>query len=282
MVFQAEERAKAKKQQTDTAIQLALHGRWDEAVSLNKAIISRFPADADAYNRLGKALTELGRYGDAREAYQKAQEIDPLNSIARKNLSRLATVGKKMAPRQATQKLSPQMFIEETGKTSVTMLLRPKMEVAARMSAGDEVNLMLDNGSLVVGSTQEEFIGEIEPRMAQRLIKLMDGGNEYVAAISALGDNDVKVFIRETFQHPSQLGKLSFPPAVTEAFRPYVKERLIRQDSPDEAYYDSEDGEDWETSRDSHEAEVAVHQFGGTPGGDQDSENEEPDEGEEE
>src|SRR3990170_3002322 len=245
MVFQAEERAKAKKQQTDTAIQLALQGRWDEAVSLNKAIISRFPADADAYNRLGKALTELGRYGEAREAYQKAQEIDPLNSIARKNLSRLAIVGKKMAPRRATQKLSPQMFIEETGKTSVTMLLRPKMEVAARMSAGDEVNLMLDNGSLVVGSTEGEFIGE-------------------------------------TFQHPSQLGKLSFPPAVTEAFRPYVKERLIRQDSPDEAYYDSEDGEDWETSRDSHEAEVAVHQFGGKPGGDQDSENEESDEGEEE
>ena len=168
MVFQAEERAKAKKQQTDTAIQLALHGRWDEAVSLNKAIISRFPADADAYNRLGKALTELGRYGEAREAYQKAQEIDPLNSIARKNLSRLATVGKKMAPRQATQKLSPQMFIEETGKTSVTMLLRPKMEVAARMSAGDEVNLTLDNGLLRLRVCRAKLPVQVEHGLDER------------------------------------------------------------------------------------------------------------------
>ena len=269
MVFQAEDRAKARKQQTDAAIQLALQGRWDEAVNLNKSIISRFPTDVDAYNRLGKAMTELGRYGEAREAYRKAQEIDPLNSIARKNLSRLAALGEEAAPRQATQKLSPQMFIVETGKTGVTTLLRPQMGVAARMSAGDQVNLMRDNSSLSVGSTQGEFIGEIEPRLALRLIKLMDGGNQYVAAISGLGDSDVRVFIRETFQHASHAGKLSFPPTVTEAFRPYVKERLIRHDTLKDAYYPSDEGDDWETGHDVEEAEVTIHKFAATPGVDE-------------
>jgi len=278
MVFQAEDRARTKKQRVEAAIQLALQGRWDDAASLNRSIIDLFPTDVDAFNRLGKAMTELGRYAQARDAYQKALEIDPLNAIARKNLSRLATLGEEAAPRPATQKLSPHMFIEETGKTGVTTLLRPNMEIAARMTAGDQVDLVRENGTLVIKSIQEEFIGEVEPRLAQRLIKLMDSGNQYVAAISGLADNDVRVFIRETFRHASQAGKLSFPPAVTEAFRPYLKERLIRQDTVKEAYYASDEGEDWETGRDAEEAEVTIHKFGGTPGADEGEESEEVDE----
>src|SRR3989304_2247469 len=107
MVYQAEDRARVRRQQAEAAIQLA----------------------------------PQGRRGEAREAHQKAREIDPLNSIARKNLSRLATLGDEGAPRQATQKLSPQMFIEEMGKTGATTLLKPNMEIAARMTAGDQVDL---------------------------------------------------------------------------------------------------------------------------------------------
>ncbi len=69
MVFQAEDRARTRKQGSEAAIQLALRGRWDEAAELNRSIIGAFPTDVEAYNRLGKALTELGRYGEARAAY---------------------------------------------------------------------------------------------------------------------------------------------------------------------------------------------------------------------
>ena len=256
MVFQAEDRAKVRKQQAEAAIQLALVGRWEEAANLNRSIIDLFPTDVDSYNRLGKAMTELGRYGKAREAYKKALEIDPLNSIASKNLSRLSTLGKKSAPRQATQKLSPQMFIEEMGKTGVTTLLSPDMGVAARMSTGDQVSLGRANGSLVVKTTDDEFIGEVEPRLGQRLSKLMEAGNRYVVAIGGISESDVKVFIRETFQHPSQEGKRSFPPTTTEPFRPYIKERLVRKDAQDESYYESDEGEDWDGNREAGEAEA--------------------------
>jgi Flp pilus assembly protein TadD len=80
MVFQTEDRARSKKQQADVAIQMALQGRWVEAVQLNRAIVESFPTDVDAYNRLGKALAELGRYSAARESYNRAIDIDPLNS----------------------------------------------------------------------------------------------------------------------------------------------------------------------------------------------------------
>jgi hypothetical protein len=262
MVFQTEDRARARKLQANAAIQLALQGRWDDAVKLNMSIVELFPTDVEAYNRLGKAMTELGRYGEAKKAYEKALEIDPPNSIASKNLSRLATLGDKATPRQGTRKLSPEMFIEEMGKTGVTTLLKLNTGVAAGLTAGDEVNLTRDKGALVVKSTQDELIGEVEPRLAQRLIKLIEGGNQYLAAIGSLKDADVKVFIRETFQHPSQVGRISFTLTVTEPFRPYVKGRLIRRDVQDDSYHEHDDGDDGDNFRDADEAAVAIHKLG--------------------
>lgn len=250
MVFQTEDRARAKKQHADLAIQMALQGRWNEAVELNRSIIESFPTDVDSFNRLGKAMTELGRYADARDAYNRGLEIDPLNSIAQKNLTRLQTLGadkKKVAPKTANQKISPQMFIEEMGKTGVTILARPDMDVAARLTAGDLVSLGRRNGTIIVKSLGEELIGEIEPKLGGRLIKLMDGGNEYVAAIFGLSPTEVRVFIRETFQDASQTGKLSFPPTITETVRPYTKARLVRRDAGDDTYSDDADeSEDWD------------------------------------
>jgi hypothetical protein len=256
MVYQAEDRSKVRRQQTELGIQLAMQGRWEEAVNVNRTIIAHFPNDVDAYNRLGKALTELGRYSEAREAYAKSLEIDPHNSIARKNLARLASLGEETAPRESAQKLSPQMFIEETGKTGVTTLQRPNLEVTARMTAGDQVFLRPQKGSLVVESAQGERIGEMDLKPGQRLLKFMEGGNQYVAAVAAITESgEVRVFIRETFQHPSQAGKLSFPATVSEVFRPYVKERLLRQDSAEDYL---EEGEDEERPE---ESDITIYQF---------------------
>ncbi|HEY5640773.1 MAG TPA: tetratricopeptide repeat protein [Dehalococcoidia bacterium] len=279
MVFQAEDRTRAKKHQADAAIQMALQGQWEQAVDLNRSILESFPADVDACNRLGKALTELGRYADARDSYMKALESDPLNLIARKNLSRLATLGKnapkKKSKKVANQKLSPEMFIEETGKTIITELTRPDMDVANQLTAGDLVNLARDKkGNLSVKTMSGEQFGDVESRLAQRLVKLMDGGNEYVAAISSLHEDGVKLFVRETMQAASQVGKLSFPATVAESVRPYVKSRLVRSDedvpsAPDEAdeaddlLDDDDDGDD---------GTIAARARGRLPGADGDDE----------
>ena len=53
MVFQAEDRTRAKKQHADAAIQMALQGRWAEALQINQMIVESFPTDVEAYN-LGK------------------------------------------------------------------------------------------------------------------------------------------------------------------------------------------------------------------------------------
>jgi hypothetical protein len=248
MVFQAEPGTKAKSQQAELAIHAALEGRWADAAQLNQSIVEAFPTDVDALNRFGKAMTELGKYDDARGAYMKALELDALNSIAQKNLSK----------KVAAQKISPQMFIEETGKTTTTDLVSPAMKVAAELTAGDLVTLRRDKrGSLFVDDPNGEQIGELGPKMAQRLLKLMDGGNQYVAAISNIADDGVRVFIRETFQDVSQVGKVSFPGTVTDAaetVRPYTKRALVRDEQP--LYAGEEDGDEYVSDEDAADPKV--------------------------
>jgi hypothetical protein len=152
------------------------------------------------------------------------------------------------------------------------------MKVAIRLTAGDQVSLVSKNGTLTVAAADGTPIGEIEPRLGQRLQKLMDGGNQYVAAISSLDETGVRVFIRETFQDASQLGKLSFPPTVSD-FRPYVKDRFVRYDGDDDAEADEADEvEDWSEDDDDDRTEdtgLADNRRAAMPNIDLDDENEE-------
>lgn len=265
MVFTADDRTRLfRRQRTQQAIQLAMQGQWQEAAAVNRAIIAVFPNDVDAYNRLGKALTELGQYSEAREAYARTLELDSLNSIAQKNLTRLATLDEGAAVQaEGGQKLSPQMFISEMGKTGITVLTRAAAKAAARMTAGDQVFLRRQNNTLVVESGQGEYLGEIEPKLGMRLIKLMEGGNQYAAAIATLNQDDVRVIIKETFQDPSQAGKPSFPPTAGDAFRAYTKEGLVRRDVEEEedSFEEGDDAEDWDSRRKSPEVDVTLYEF---------------------
>jgi hypothetical protein len=236
MVFyQLSEKAKLRRQRTNEAIALAMQSRWDEAVAVNKSIIEIFPDDADAYNRLGKALTQMGRYAEARDAYSHAIEIEPSNGIAKKNLNRLAHLREvEVEPRNGRQ-VSSHLFIEETGKADVTDLYRlAPRQVLAKIAAGDPVHLEPKGQSLTVESVDGEYIGEVEPRLGLRLIKLMGGGNRYTAAIVGVGERGGKVMIKEAFQHPSQAGRPSFPARAADGFRPYVKDSMLKYEREDD------------------------------------------------
>lgn len=73
----------------------------------------------------------------------------------------------------------------------------------------------------------------MEPKLGHRLISFMNAGNQYVAAISSL-DNSARIIIRETFQHPSQIGRVSFPVKGGESFRSYIKDSVLKYDLDDE------------------------------------------------
>jgi tetratricopeptide (TPR) repeat protein len=232
MAYREEEQVRLRRQRSKQAIALAMQGRWREAVAANQEIIASFPGDFDAYNRLGRAYIELGDYALAKEAYERAIELDPYNIIAQKNLQRLSYLGEAKAGSEAdSDQVEPQHFIEETGKTGVVELLylAPR-EILAKMVAGDRVYLRVDGPGLTVENGRGEYLGQVEPRHSQRLIKLMAGGNRYSAAIVSSTEDRVAVIIREVYQDPSQTGQLSFPPKGIESLRPYLSDKMLRRE----------------------------------------------------
>ena len=233
MTYQEERLARLKRQRSKLAIDLAMQGRWRDAVAANKLIIEDFPKDVDAYNRLGRAYMELGEYAQAKEAYRRTTELDPFNAIAKKNLQRLSYLGEAVASSGGEEpKVEPHHFIEEIGKAGVVRLyyLAPK-EIRARMVAGALVYLKIDGLSLVVENSRGEYLGQIDPRHGQRLIKLMDGGNRYSAAIVSSTEETMTIIIREVYQDPSQAGRLSFPSKGAEEVRPLIDERVFKLES---------------------------------------------------
>ncbi|MDP2729791.1 MAG: tetratricopeptide repeat protein [Dehalococcoidales bacterium] len=216
---------------TQEAVSLAMEGRWKEAVEANKRLLESFPNDIDACNRLGKAYMELGEYYLAREAYEKTLELDQYNTIAKKNLNRLSHLGNAaVGSGSSLPKVEPQQFIEEAGKSGIVNLTKlAPPEILGKTTAGEAINLKIEGSNLIVGNSREEYLGQIEPKEGQRLIKLMEGGNRYEGAIISSTEEAVTVIIREVYQHPSQEGRHSFPPKRAPEIRPFVSDRIIRQ-----------------------------------------------------
>ena len=255
MTNKTEDKARIKRLRTDQAVAFAMQSRWNDAITANKAIIAVFPGEPDAFNRLGKALSETGKIKEAREAYNKALEIEPTNMIARKNLDRLASARAKTEPDKA-QQVDTSLFIEEMGKSGVSTLKPTNMKMLATLSAGDEVALKGIGSRLTVETMAGEYISDVEPKLALRLAKLINGGNKYAAAVVGITSDTVRVIIKETFQDPSQVGRLSFPVGKAgDVVRAYTKESLVRSDMDDDDEL-LDDSEEWEDTPDEPERET--------------------------
>lgn len=256
MSYEKEELVRQMRQGSKRAIALAMEGRWREAVAANKAIIENYPNDVDAYNRLGRAHMELGEHTLAREAYSRARELDPYNAIAEKNLRRLSHLKETGAAAGAGfYRVELQHFIEETGKAGVVKLYRlAAKEVLAEVDAGDKVNLRIADSNLTVEDSRQVYLGQIEPKHSQRLIRLMKGGNRYSATVVSSSEDNLAVIIREVYQHPSQADQLSFPSRGIDSLRPYVSDQVLRRRleygevAAEEPDYTLESGEEEELS----------------------------------
>ena len=236
---------KTKNQYADEAIQLAIAGRWDEAVALNREILEKFGADEDANNRLGKALTELGKLEDAKKAYSATLAQNQFNVIARKNVLKLESLLQAKANlKGGPVKVDLNLFVEEMGKTVMTQLEDSAENVCDKVVAGDVAELRVEGDGIVAETVRGVRLGVLEAKLARRLIKFIQGGNRYQAGVTACDPGVVRVIIRETYQDAKFAGKPSFPMKRqrTTEFRPYAKESLIPRGRAD--YGDDDEDQD--------------------------------------
>ena len=223
-----------KRTLAEQAIASAAAGKWTEAADTNRRLLEMGP-EADTENRLAKALWELGELGSAREHYQAALALDPTNRIAERNIDRLRTLlvaaGEKTVAAQDGSKAPVRIFVEETGKTGFAHLIDlPDAKKLAQVNPGDSVE-MTPEGNRLIAFSNGMRIGVVEPRVAARLLKLIAEGNKYLAGVTSLGAQDVRIIIREIYQDPRNYGKVSFPTAAKSTdLRPYTKGTLLRED----------------------------------------------------
>jgi hypothetical protein len=192
------------------AVVLAMASKWKEAAALNREITETSPGELDAWNRLGKALLELGDANASKASFEKTLAIDPANSIARKNIERLR-MGSYASSTRSIQ-VDYRMFNGDSGKSTQVMLMgvgtgkdRPYL------APGGAIDLRSNNGNLTVFSSGGGFVGVVPPQLGCRLVQMTEAGNRYEGAIASTTIDSVMVVLRESYQHPSQRSKISFP-----------------------------------------------------------------------
>jgi hypothetical protein len=212
------EKPRTKKQLTADALAAALESRWEESHALNDEIIGRFPREAEALNRKGRALIELRQLTAARDAYTEALKADPANMIARRNLQRLEMLYNRPEGKpegEATAETSiprSKVFIEEIGKTWVDELANPaEIGQLAEVSPGDKLPLKVDGERLLVLSDDGVRLGEVEMRIASRIMTLMETGNEFEAFALGMSAQSLRIILRETHRAPENARIMTFP-----------------------------------------------------------------------
>ena len=262
MKTESTEHLKPRSQYAEDAVQLAIAGKWDDAVKLNKFIVDSFGADEETQNRLGKALSELGKLKEAKAAYDAALKLNPMNSIAKRNAARInALLHQKEGLRVGGTKVDLNLFVEEMGKTVITIVENSSADICQKVAAGDVAELRIEGDGVVAETSRGVRLGLLEAKLARRLTKFMRGGNRYQAGITSCDGATVKLIVRETYQDPRFAGKPSFPMKRKREveFRPYTKESLLAR----EVEVFSEDEEESaivEASNESEDVEEGMHE----------------------
>lgn len=236
----------------DQAVAAALESDWQRAGDLNKQILEVSPDDAEARNRYGRALLELGKLDEARAAYQEVQKAFPHDPIAIRQLARIALlVGDKKKTMPTKSKTQTRLFIEDMGKTGILRLMNPAPPaIVARYSPGAEVELREQEGLLAVHTKDGELLGFLEPKVGRRLIELIRSGNEYVVALVTNDQANPRVAVREVLQSAENAHRISFPghhrPVETKE-RAYIKGTFFRYGDEDAEEEEEDTGEEERT-----------------------------------
>ncbi len=179
------------------AIQTALEGNWEEAISLNKVLLSENPNDIETLNRLALAYMVLGKIDKAKIAYQKVFKLDPLNPIAIKNLKCLKEKISKKSNGSTGLQLNNN-FLEESGKTKVIELVNiATPRVLQMLRTGQSVILSIKRSKIFILNEENTYIGVLPDDIGKRLIRFIKNGNKYDAYIKCADIHKVIIFIKE-------------------------------------------------------------------------------------
>lgn len=80
----ADRRSQAKSR-VEFGINVAQKGLWKEATSIWEGAVKIDESYGAAWNNLAVGYEQLGRFAEARKAYERAMELEPKNNFIRNN-----------------------------------------------------------------------------------------------------------------------------------------------------------------------------------------------------
>lgn len=222
------------------ATKAALEGDWQKAAQINALILSQYPDNIEALNRLAHAFYFIGKKREARKTYQKVLNLDPYNHIAQKNLEKLTAVKEEIC--DPTTPTIPCRFLEEPGKTKVTHIVNPApQKVLFLLSPGTCLDLVVKKHSVLIFKNGD-YIGALPDDLSHRLINLTRLGNKYQAFVKAVEKNNLLLFLQELKRSKRMGNQPSFPLGKNNGFYPFVysKQALNIDREPPEASFEDE------------------------------------------
>lgn len=181
------------------AIGVALAQNWKKAIEINKKIIKDNSQNIPALNRLAHCHWELGDIEQALKNYKKVLKIDNFNPIANKNITRLSKSGKiKKNLNKKRSPFSSKIFLEEPGKTKIVSLVRlAEPDVLGKLNNGEKVIMVAKKRLVSIQNEEGNYLGTIPEDLSLKLIKFMNGGNQYDVFVKNIDHQTLHVFIRE-------------------------------------------------------------------------------------
>jgi len=218
------------------AIQTALQGDWETSISLNIALLEEDYNDIDTLNRLAFAYSSNGNLKEAKSTYQKVLELDNQNPIALRNIKRIndGVINKKA--NIIIHSHVNNLFIEEPGRTKIIDLLNvADKKVISPLRSGETLQLVIKRMKIFILDQDKQYVGMLPDDIGRRLIRFIDGGNQYEAYIKSVDGNKVTIFAREV----KRVTKFKNQPS----FLPTDRSKLIVHTNPKQGKGKSNDEE---------------------------------------
>ena len=216
--------------QKKEAIEAAMNADWERAVFLNLALLKKYPKDIETLNRLARSYFESGRLNKSKATYKRVLNLDQYNNIALKNLRRLVHLRAADLEKNSATPLSPELFLEEPGKTRILSLEDLAMDrILARLRTGNILTLNTKRDEVILSNKENERIGKLPKIWSKKIATAQKAGSKFSAIVKAVKQLNsdgygVDILIRETERGP-KVTQAIFPSETD--FVSFVKEDAL-------------------------------------------------------
>ena len=178
------------------AVDNALKGNWQEAITINQQIIVKDSENIDAKIRLGRAYLQVKEFAKAKKLFKDVLDSDPINPVALKNYKLAAE--KKVE--KVMESINPKALIREPGMTTeISFDIEAKRILANDFAVGEELVVKIDKRHVSFfkkHKTEELFLGTVNSELSHKLNNVKAQGAQISATFLRGNEKHIRVMIK--------------------------------------------------------------------------------------